>query len=684
MQNPNALTGSGNLVTPNFDIEGEFVIPSASIMLVTGGGRFDFISGSPRMLVVLGRLLFECDSCSVRLDSIDEVRVAQNGLLSFSGEITVGQLMHINVWEQATLALNGLGETDSCIFQMKAGAEINTESTLDANFATFEGVPNPPADNEEWEGILVSGPEARISMNHVLIKDVHCDPRTQGTGIHFFAASNSGNRIENTRIVREYQSDKLGDGIFLQPWQSAQSYVELHCVETLDDWWTGLTSVSSECNATGLTTMFNKRGVGAHLTGNVLYLYQSRLEANLIAGLYAEAGSGTNVTTFGSYGSAPDGFNSIFGNGCVQIHLIGTYLNGGLSNFNDNNDIGHSSSSVLRMIVDSGAQASVTRNYWLTPTPVPSMFQIISGSCTWVPYLTQSNRPDDMECFSLSKSGRHSVLPPMDLSTMIEYGLNGRMSDVYAFVNTRIAAGITVPNRVRILKALLATEIGHAREYPDSMVTAFNRVGAFLRQNAAALTLAPAALVALRAELYTWFCMPDSADVEFQTLATSFPGSNEYRVSLSSKLINAFNKQDSIDIEDAITEMSTAGCDSSVLRMAHSERRAYYRCRRSGIIPKRSDLDVRSLDVPAPIQLTASPNPARGEVTITCILPEPTHVQIKLYSIEGKEIRSLYSGERDAGGFTIHDTVQNLIPGTYLYRAVTRYHSGSTRILVVR
>jgi hypothetical protein len=679
-----AITGSGILVTPNLKIEGELIIHPSSVVLVLGGGTFDFVAGSPRMLIVLGQLLFECDDCTVTFGDIEETRVSQNGLLSYSGGITVEKLMHINVWEQGTLSVIGVDETHRCRLQLKAGAEINSESTFDANYATFEGAPILPDGNEQWEGILVSGPNARISMNHALIKDIHCEPDMQGTGIHFFAASNAGNRIENTRILRENQLEKLGDGIFLQPWQTDQSYVELQCVETLDDWWTGLTSVSSECNATGLTTKFNNRGVGAHLTGNVLYLYQSRLEDNLNEGLYAEKGGGFNMVTFGKYGSAPDGFNSITGNGIVQIHLIGTYLNGGLSNLNDNNDIGHSSPAVLRMIVDSGGLANVTRNYWLTPTPTPSMFQIISGSCNRTPHLAQSYLPEEMECFSLSKSGRHSVLPPINLSTLMEYGLNGRMNEVHAFVNAGIAAGGSVQNRVRLLKALLATEIAHAREYPDSMATAFNRVGSFLRQNAAGLTAAPAALVALRAELYTWFGMPDSANVEYQMLATSFPGSDEYRTTLPSKLINAFNRQDSLAIDNVIAEMSVAGCDSSVLRNAGSERRAYYRCRKNSIIPKRSDLDASAGVIPDAIRFIASPNPARGEVTVTCILPEPAHIRITLYSIDGKEIRSLYSGERDAGTFTLRDTVRDLIPGAYLYRAVSRHHSGSARILVLR
>jgi len=418
--------------------------------------------------------------------------------------------------------------------------------------------------------------------------------------------------------------------------------------------------------------------------GNWLYLDECRLTDNVTEGLFSESGGGFNSVTFGSSGMDPAGYNSITNNGSVQIRLDGGILNGGSSGYNDENDIGHISPAIPRVQVDGGATAYVTQNYWLTPTPDPSMFVVNSGQCHWNPYLQQSSIPGELQCFTFYKSAGSMALGPVDLTNIAAYAVDGRMNEVYTFVNNRLASAVGTQDRVDVLKALVATEVTHAREFPDSVAAVVNRCTGFLQQQASSIRTMPAAYVALRAELFAWLGMPDSAGVEYTTLAQSYGASSEYISTLPSKLINAFNKRDSAAIDNTIAEMVTARCDHNTIRNAHSERRAHYRCKKNRIIPKHAERTSPEIPLPDEVRVTVTPNPAMSEATIICDISECSTLEVKLYRVDGKEVRTLYSGRHDAGLLAITEKIQDLNPGMYLCRILSKNYIGSARFVIIR
>ncbi len=69
---------------------------------------------------------------------------------------------------------------------------------------------------------------------------------------------------------------------------------------------------------------------------------------------------------------------------------------------------------------------------------------------------------------------------------------------------------------------------------------------------------------------------------------------------------------------------------------------------------------------------------------ITIDLKESSTVNFRLCSLDGKEIRTLYSGYHDAGMFTFRDSVRGLTPGVYFYRVNSESRTGAVKLLVVR
>lgn len=467
-------------------IADEFVIPAGSSITIQDGADISFEPGASSLIVVLGNLLHTCNDCTVHYRDIAEIRVGEQGLLSYDGKMMVQELLDINVWDLGALSISGEDRNNPSTLQFHSGAELNSERPFSCSNAILEGIPLQPSGNEEWEGILASGPEARLDIEFTLIKDIHCDPVWSGTGVHLYQASNTENRIHYTQILRSNQPEKLGDALFLQP-GSNRSYLELKCVDTHNDWWTGLTTVSSGCHATGLLSTLNNRGVGAHLTANLLYLDECQITHNMFEGLFQESGDSYNSTTLGENSMDQTGNNTIYDNGVTQIFMDGGILNGGSSGLNSENDIGHTLYSVPRVVVEGGATAYMRRNFWITATPDASMFIENNGTIQWDPYLSQSLIPDDLTCFSFKKHSRPGNLPPMARATLVEYALSGRMNEVYAFVNAALLAPMSNRPRIELLKTLSATEVSHVREFPDSIQMSIPRFTNCLRTQSAHL-----------------------------------------------------------------------------------------------------------------------------------------------------------------------------------------------------
>lgn len=78
--------------------------------------------------------------------------------------------------------------------------------------------------------------------------------------------------------------------------------------------------------------------------------------------------------------------------------------------------------------------------------------------------------------------------------------------------------------------------------------------------------------------------------------------------------------------------------------------------------------------LPPALELAQStPNPVRGSTTISFALSEPGLVDLSVYDISGRKVRTLLSGKRKAGfgsvRWDVHDQSGTLVPpGVYLYR----------------
>ena len=67
------------------------------------------------------------------------------------------------------------------------------------------------------------------------------------------------------------------------------------------------------------------------------------------------------------------------------------------------------------------------------------------------------------------------------------------------------------------------------------------------------------------------------------------------------------------------------------------------------------------------------PNPLSSETKIAFRLPEPGHMELKIYGVSGRLVRTLVDGDRTAG---LHDAVwdglddpgREVTPGVYFYR----------------
>lgn len=681
LSNPEGLSGTGTIMRPNICATGDFVIPAGSDLTMLDCGTFSFdcvTQGVNHYMSVLGALRLRGSGCSYEFgDDLDNIYVDGYGVIDVLGTVTLNGLPHINVNDQGSFLAYGNDENNRCVLKFHDHMEFNTQSIVRMEYALVTSV----ADSEEWDGMLVAGDNALVDLSYVDITNVYSDASLQGTGVHFYHASNPQNRISYCNILRQNKADKSGDGIFLQP-GAGSSYVDIQCSETRDDWWTGVTSVSSEIDITGLTSSANLRGLGAHLDGNIVDISQSILNSNTFQGIFAE-----NSDIF--LGKDVDGLNQITQNGDVQIELtLGSRViqqppkTGGI------NDIGHSSPAVPRIMADGTSSADMRDNYWLANPPDQAMFvEVNQGSIDWNPYLTASQIGPGSEwtCEVMQKRRSPALLNQPTRAELIDFARAGRMSEVYTLLDSAITNAGTSAGRVTLLRELMRMEIFHLREFPDSAQASRNRLLHYVRRQQTNIS-APFAgdLVALQAVYFTFAGFPDSADMQFDMLARSYANTAAYRNSLHARLCNSFIKLDSAAIDETIIAMNAAGLDSSSLRLARTERRAYYRCKKSGLLPKRMLHDAEIALPGMTIAMTAHPNPANPTTSVSMVLPEAMDLRVTLLTVDGRELRTVFEGRRDKGLLTLPFDLTGLQSGVYLCTLKGAGYTGMTRIVTLK
>jgi hypothetical protein len=78
------------------------------------------------------------------------------------------------------------------------------------------------------------------------------------------------------------------------------------------------------------------------------------------------------------------------------------------------------------------------------------------------------------------------------------------------------------------------------------------------------------------------------------------------------------------------------------------------------------------------------PNPFSEETTIEYALPEQTTVQVTVYDLLGRRVRTLADGKKDAGRHTVTLKASSLSSGTYFYRVRTKESTETGRMVIVR
>jgi hypothetical protein len=677
---PQGLQGTGTITLPNLCLGGELVIPDGTRITLLDGGSISFqcaVPGSEKKITVLGELHFRGSGCVFTFEGdTTEINIGGTGVLDATGAFSIEGVPHVNNWNQGRFIVHGVDENQRCTLIMRDRAEINNCATLDIEYATLTS-----ADQQEWDGVMIIGTEALCRMRNVDVLRVFCDPIDQGTGLHFYEAPNPENLISHCNITRTGKSDKLGDGIFLQPGSSG-SHADIECTSTGDDWWTGLTTVSSTIDVSGLNASENLRGLGAHLSGTLVNLVQSVLDNNTFEGLYAQ----TAAIYLGEYEA---GYNEIYHNEAVQLDLTQSsrlYHNG--SQHGINNDIGHVWPQIPRVRTDATSRATLPDNYWMDPAPVQSMFiETLPNTIIWNPYLTQSNRGsfNDWTCEQiLSKRPTPPITSAPNSANLKNFAMTGRMSEVYSFLDTVFYNVTSGAARIEVLRDLLVMEVLHLRVYPDS--TSASRIR-FMRNLANRRPMIQsqhaADMLALQAVYFTFAGYQDSAEVAFEQLARNFKQSDAYRHSLHAKVLNGFNQHNSIAIDGAIGEMLAAAIDTGTIRLVRSERRAYYRCMKAGMLPKLIRRKQPTAPAPESIEMLVHPNPLRNSTLVTISIPEDMVVRVRLLSSDGREVRTLWNSPVRQGPLDLTLERNALPAGVYFCTVESKLYRGLTRLVIL-
>jgi hypothetical protein len=81
-------------------------------------------------------------------------------------------------------------------------------------------------------------------------------------------------------------------------------------------------------------------------------------------------------------------------------------------------------------------------------------------------------------------------------------------------------------------------------------------------------------------------------------------------------------------------------------------------------------------------ELSVYPNPALLQTMIHVSLPTSSHVSLKVFDLNGKEIRTLMNGDMLEGEQVIQFNTTNLPAGMYIIRMVTETEVKNVKLLV--
>ena len=90
-------------------------------------------------------------------------------------------------------------------------------------------------------------------------------------------------------------------------------------------------------------------------------------------------------------------------------------------------------------------------------------------------------------------------------------------------------------------------------------------------------------------------------------------------------------------------------------------------------------------DLPRGLQLYQNtPNPFNPSTFITYALPQRSHVTVQVFNAAGRQVGTLWSGEKPAGVHTVNFDANGLASGLYVYRLLSDQGMVSRTMLLIR
>ena len=78
------------------------------------------------------------------------------------------------------------------------------------------------------------------------------------------------------------------------------------------------------------------------------------------------------------------------------------------------------------------------------------------------------------------------------------------------------------------------------------------------------------------------------------------------------------------------------------------------------------------------------PNPFNPITTIFYRLPKTARITIKIYDLLGREVKTVYSGKKQAGKHKLVFNAENLASGIYIYRLQSKEFTKSRKLLLIK
>lgn len=107
------------------------------------------------------------------------------------------------------------------------------------------------------------------------------------------------------------------------------------------------------------------------------------------------------------------------------------------------------------------------------------------------------------------------------------------------------------------------------------------------------------------------------------------------------------------------------------------------------ILTELGSVDAAPVVMAKKLSLAAYPNPFNPATTICYSLPASGEVSVEIYNVKGRKVRTLVSGYRDAGSYSVvwngeDDGEKPVASGLYLYRIQSGKNARSEKCLLLK